>query len=85
MITTTYKCDKCGNVQETPEQFWTIGVGAGIPTRAISIDRAMQVCRRCLENLGYHVKQPRPPNSPPPPTIEELIREILEIVNVSSS
>ena len=79
MITTEYKCDKCKKVQFTSEQFWTIGVGAGAGAGAphISVDRTIHVCRNCLEDLGYHVR-PIFPSRPPPPSLEELIREILE-------
>lgn len=80
-VKTLYTCDKCGNVQETPKQFWTVRVIANhikYPSQAFVKDKFIQVCRFCLESFGLcvHTK----PDEPPPkfPTLEELIREIVQ-------
>lgn len=85
MITTIYKCDKCGSEQETDEQFWTVGVTAycsgRYSARGGEYDYVegmhMQVCRLCLEGFGiYAQKKPHEPVSQP--TTEDLIREIIQ-------
>jgi hypothetical protein len=81
-IKTEYKCDRCGVAQATAVQFWEVGVTANCIDATFKNDsfvcgKRMQVCRTCLEILGIHT-QKREPDAPAPPTIEELI---LEIVN----
>jgi len=84
MITTIYKCDKCGNTQKTPEQFWRVGVVVNIVTSKLynvlyeSSPHTMQVCRDCLEHFGIH-PQKKTIESPTynPPTLEDLIIEIV--------
>ena len=84
-----YICDKCGNTQETENQFWTVGVtashGKHPEGRNIYVkDKYVQVCRPCLESFGIHVQQkPSDPPKPKPPTVEELIREIISLVQES--
>jgi hypothetical protein len=82
-IQTIYKCDKCGAEQDTYEQFWAVGIAAlHFPLnteRSFLADKSIQVCRPCLESFGIHVtKKPSAP-VPKPPTVEELIREILQL------
>lgn len=78
-----YKCDKCGAEQETSGQFWTVGVKASPYDFSrdlfVSDKHVMEVCRPCLESFGIHVQakpkdQPQPPT---PPTLEELITDIV--------
>lgn len=90
---TIYTCDRCGGTQETRDQFWGIRVqithfgcypqnwdtvGAAHP--------AVEVCRSCLEHLGFY---PRPETKAKPdynpPSTEDLIREILSRVGVEAS
>lgn len=84
MIKTNYICDRCAHPQESPDQFWVIGVKAkpyGYTTSQWEAsDHQMQVCRPCLEVLGFHVRAPKKdePPLPAPPTLEELIREIVQ-------
>ena len=80
-IKTIYTCDKCGNEQATQEQFWTVGVTANCGLNAhkyFVAGMSMQVCRPCLESLGiYAQKREDEPDAPKPPTLEELIIEIV--------
>ena len=79
MITTIYKCDKCGNEQTTKEQFWTVGVIATTShssSGALPI-KSIHVCRPCLESFGIYVQKKKDELLPKPPTVEELIREII--------
>ena len=85
-IKTIYICDKCGAEQVTPEQFWTVGLWAVYSaTRTTAeqneyvADKRVQVCRPCLESFGIHVRIKDSVDPAPQPTIEELIREILEM------
>jgi hypothetical protein len=85
---TVYKCDKCGNEAHTGTQFWTVGVAAFCESnsqqyaigRLDFVDqKSMQVCRPCLELLGIHVSQKTLEKlTYEPPTLEELIREIVQ-------
>jgi hypothetical protein len=85
-VKTLYICDKCGGVQETADQFWTVGVtanhGMHLEARNFYVkDKHVQVCRPCLESFGIHVMQkPSDPPKPQLPTVEELIREIISLV-----
>jgi hypothetical protein len=82
-VNVIYKCDKCGNEQNTSEQFWTVGVTANHGTgcsRHFVEDKFMQVCRTCLESFGICVrtKKQDPQINQAIPSVEELIREIIE-------
>ena len=79
-IITIYKCDKCGDEQSTPEQFWKLSViykhlGTGC---CVNETKGINVCRKCLESLGINAT-PKTKESPKysPLTIEELIAEIV--------
>ena len=79
-IITIYKCDKCGAEQSTADQFWKLSVqyehlGTSI---CVSGTDGINVCRKCLESLGIYAS-PETKESPEysPPTIEELISEII--------
>lgn len=77
MITTIYKCDRCGHEQPTNVQFWILRVEAqpsGLG--ASSWARDMHVCRPCLEFFGVH-DQKSEVREQSPPTLEELIVEIV--------
>jgi hypothetical protein len=78
-ITTTYTCDRCAVNQTTDEQFWKIGVtyatlNSSFPQPTFA--RRMHVCRICAEELGLVPPATLP--APPPPTLEDLIREIIQ-------
>jgi hypothetical protein len=85
-IKTIYICDKCGAEQFSEEQFWTVGLWAACSaTRTTAYpneyvaDKRVHVCRPCLESFGIHVRVKDGVDPAPSPTIEELIREILEM------
>ena len=82
MITTTYKCDKCQKVQMTPEDFWEMHLRtnpAMTGGRSSVPQRTLQVCRRCLEDFGLvPIRTKREEPVPAKPTVEELIREMVE-------
>lgn len=83
MITTTYKCDKCGKELDSAGQFWHVGVSAQSINTKLTVGlfvegKSMQVCRACLESFGIFVrKRPNEPEPPSRPTIEDLIRDIV--------
>ena len=83
-VKTIYTCDKCGNEQENPGQFWTVGVSATPSFHPASNSfvpgKHIHVCRPCLESFGIHVqKKPEHEENPPQiPGIEDLIREIVQ-------
>ena len=86
-ITTTYKCDRCGNEQITPKQFWTIVVAVNEGTLSpssfhMSIGNKIHVCRPCLEELGIYDNrcEKEKAETPPPPTVVHLVQQIMEIV-----
>lgn len=85
MIKTTYICDRCSNEQATAEQFWAVGVWAthdgGYRDSAREHKKGIQVCRACLEALGFHVqtetkKHPEYVER----TTEDILRELIEKV-----
>lgn len=81
---TIYTCDKCGHEQETPDGFWTVGVSAshsiGVPNNHFVEGKHMHVCRPCLESFGINVltKPEHEQNPPQIPSVEDLIREIVQ-------
>ena len=77
MITTIYKCDKCGNEQNDTEQFWTVGITAEVMYVSSRVVKSIHVCRPCLESFGIYVSPKKDEPLPAPPTVEELIREII--------
>lgn len=81
-IKTTYKCDRCGGERPTADQFWRLGIhvnNVSAYTNGNYPMHTMEVCRPCLEELGFHRSKPTPgqPEQPPVPTLEDLIREIV--------
>ena len=84
-IKTTYICDNCGAEQNTPDQFWTVGVNATPIRYPFKTDeyvngKILQVCRPCLESFGIHVqKKPSEPEKPVPTTAELLVQLISQI------
>ena len=78
-ITTIYKCDKCGNEQASDWQFWHVGIT--IFTQHISkyTEQEIDVCQPCLESFGINVPDEKV-KTLPPPTVEDLIREIITLV-----
>ena len=84
-VKTIYTCDKCGNEQFTKDQFWVVGVSAATLGERVGIgyvkDKLIHVCRPCLDSFGiYEQTKPSDPPNPELPTVEELIREIISLV-----
>lgn len=75
-----YECDKCHNKQEDHEQFWFLTVHAKWAQNNSSrpVGHSYDVCRNCLEDLGIFQQKTQDTQSPEPPTVEELIREIIQ-------
>ena len=80
MITTIYKCDKCGNEQNSRKQFWTVHISISCEYYTHSQQKEIQVCQICLESFGILVPEKKKETLPPPPTVEDLIREIISMV-----
>lgn len=83
-VRTLYICDRCGNEQDKAAQFWTVGVTANCGELRMSTyfvpGKYIQVCRPCLDNMGVLVKEkPKDQESPQPPTVEDLVREIIQL------
>jgi len=82
MITTIYKCDRCGKEQYTPEQMWEVGVVYKHIHYASSSSEKYPYqtklwCRACVETLGILPIKEGAPDETQPPTFEDLIREIV--------
>ena len=83
MITTTYKCDKCGHEQPTADQMWTVAFTFKSAEDWSSTQPAKAKeelwCRACLEKLHvlsqHSAKEVDIPTQPP--TLEEMIRQIV--------
>ncbi len=83
-ITTEYKCDRCEHTQEERTQMWEVEVmRRSLDSPSASASAARQPpkklwCKKCMEEL--HIlpcKQGQEEKLPPPPTLEDLIREII--------
>ncbi len=80
MITTKYKCDKCGSEQPAASQFYNVAVevkehGYSYPSKTAGC----QWCRACAEAMHLlPVASNKPPLLTPPPTLEDLIQEIVQ-------
>lgn len=80
-ITTIYKCDRCNSEQSSNTQLWQLNVayrhlGTGYSENKTT---GIQVCRKCLESLGINAsKAVRESPEYNPPTIEDLIAEIVQ-------
>ena len=80
-ITTIYKCDKCGAEQPTNVQFWNLSISYQELSLSYgkSYTKGIHVCRKCLESLGINPsKETKESPDYNPPTIEELIAEIVQ-------
>lgn len=80
-IITNYICDKCNDSQVTPQQFWTLGLH--LNHNFSNPYKTINLCRNCLESFGIHAtdETKKSPDYNPPKTVEDLFREIIEIVN----
>ena len=75
-----YKCDKCGNEQTTRKNFWNVDILVSCEYFTDSRQKQIGVCQSCLESFGILVPEEKAKTLPPPPTIEDLIREVMVMV-----
>ena len=83
MITTIYKCDKCGHEQNKSDQMWTLEVGYRHHNSNVEFMPVMVSalwCRSCVEGIGFltTVVPGKKSEEKPIPTIEELILDIVK-------
>ena len=88
-IVTIRRCDVCGEVVDKNEhQFWTVGVYASCTDHMSSPAMAkyeapfksINVCRKCLENMGIVPKVVTKAAPSDEPSIEDLVRDIVRLV-----
>lgn len=84
MITTTYKCDRCGHEQNKPDQMWDIMLcfrhheNSEMRLNIYSGDRKAIWCRECVKLFPTIASfAPNPAEGKSAPTLEETIREII--------
>lgn len=92
-IKTTWTCDRCGHVQEEPNQMWDVAVFVHhvdeTYNHAVSrsdLEGGALWCRSCCDKF-HLIGEPQPEKdqpSPPEITLEDKIREIMreEIASV---
>lgn len=86
---TKYTCDRdgCGHVQETSDQMWTVLVAyASVDTHYSNINserftrsKEQMWCRNCMAKvglLGFMRVSDEEKVQTPPPTLEDLVREL---------
>lgn len=84
MITTIYKCDKCGHEQDTGNQMWYIGVTInhhGTHSQSNPQKDLHQLwCRTCVEDVGLlpFGTRPKPVVPVSIPSLEDMIRQIAQ-------
>jgi len=83
-IVTTYTCDKCARVQETGNDMYHVALvvraSASVPQYGRGdMMHAQLWCIGCVQERLKHLV-PRKPEDPPPtpPTMEDMIREIVQ-------
>lgn len=90
-ITTEHKCDKCGHTQPDGTQMWHVGIlfyhsGSSMGSSMHqNLHSQKYWCRPCMEYVGllgpHQVRVGPAKIEPPPPTIEDMLRElIVEVV-----
>ena len=78
MITTVYKCDRCGAEQFTEKQMWDVGIYTKHLFDPVQLRSSRLWCRACCD--VFQLILPPMPNVDPPVveiTLEEKIREFL--------
>ena len=82
---TTYTCDRCGHTHETTDKIYTVvlfvkeGPGAYLSNYDFP-SRRRDWCLDCVsafQLLPPKWNAPKVPDAPSPPTIEDIIREIV--------
>ena len=84
MITTTYKCDRCGHEQPTHSQMWNVGVACDHWNGRSAFPRSVAMwCRACVDALCL-INEPPPPKAGEPPVVEpsleDKLREIIRTI-----
>lgn len=83
MITTTYKCDKCGHTQDTDLNMWTLSIHTTCvnPYNPPFAARSVLWCRSCVlptqliyTRDGHDDAEGKPI---PEPSFEELLKDLL--------
>ena len=83
MITTTYKCDRCGHEQNKPDQMWDILVAFrhhenSVMRLNIYNDKRALWCRECAKLFpAISNFAPKPAEGETTPTLEDTLREII--------
>ena len=87
-VKTIYTCDKCGKEQNSPNQFWRIGVVVSPDFKqplaadytVYANNKSMEVCRECLENFGIYTSKKTLESKPEIAniTIEDLIIQLIQ-------
>lgn len=82
-IITIYRCDRCEKEQSERTQMWYIGIGVNAvdPPVNRSIRDEQLWCRMCVEKMHLlpSVRHDREKEElPPPPTLEDLLTELIE-------
>lgn len=84
---TTYTCDRCSKQGESPDFLLAVDVRirSSYPTSYsdnMDVKKTAEWCQQCLHDTGlkqiYDVEKKKRVDPPPnPPTIEDLVREIV--------
>lgn len=84
---TTFTCDRCGHTQDNDDQMWSVGLVYIHGNRQLaygggsnSVYKAAMWCRECMQAMkvlgSYSFEATKVPDPTPPPSLEDLIREI---------
>lgn len=80
-IETAYVCDRCDHKQKTPAKMWKVGIVVNhIGHVQVSSPRSSQLwCDDCTNKFSLTPKpfSAFPDEGPKPPTLEDIIREIV--------
>lgn len=81
-ITTIYRCDRCGQEQQTKDQIWQVQVTIGSigDPHGQNKKHIADWCRKCAEAarlLPNYLHKEANEELPPPPSLEDLVRQIV--------
>jgi hypothetical protein len=88
MIVTTYTCDRCGHSQDEGaenrhnpggfRQMWDVSIELRSYTARFVPDRKRLWCQDCCDELRlFESMRDQKPETPPPPSMESIIRDIM--------
>lgn len=90
MIVTTYTCDRCGHSQTTKDNMWEIklnfnNLGASVYGVHGYNKLWCKACCQLFPQLLMETPKNPEPSTPPPPTLEDLLRDLIkeEIANAT--